>query len=110
MGAIVTLRERRERALTLRREAQRRLENHLATAASRHGGRYRVFGSAARGDMRPESDVDLLADFPERTIEAAIRAAEDACVRLGLAHDVLDQSGCSEDFLRQVLPESRVIG
>jgi len=31
--------------------------------ARRHGvGRVRVFGSAARGELRPDSDIDLLVD------------------------------------------------
>lgn len=110
METVVTLRERRARALERRRGAQRRLESRLLAQSRRLRGRYRVFGSAARGDMRPESDVDLLADFPQDTVKAAIRAAEDACEELGLAHDVLDQSTCPAEFLHYVLPESRSIG
>lgn len=110
MVKIVTLRERRARALEERRDAQRALEVHLSRDAVRHGGVYRLFGSSARGDLRPESDVDILADFPAGTVDAAVRDAEDACARMGLRHDVLDQSTCSTDFLRQVLPESRSVG
>jgi predicted nucleotidyltransferase/DNA-binding XRE family transcriptional regulator len=37
----------------------------LVAAAAAHGiTRLRVFGSVARGDDRPDSDVDLLADLP----------------------------------------------
>ena len=86
------------------------LEAHLSRDAVRHGGVYRLFGSSARGDLRPESDVDVLADFPAGTVDAAVRDAEDACSRMGLRHDVLDQSMCSTDFLLHVLPESRSVG
>ena len=110
MTKIVTLRERRARALEERKDAQRTLEARLTAHAARHGGRYRLFGSAARGDLRPESDVDLLADFPEQSVDAAIRDAQDTCEEMGLHHDVLDQSLCPADFLRHVLPESRVVG
>jgi predicted nucleotidyltransferase/DNA-binding XRE family transcriptional regulator len=42
---------------------QRRRE--LVTTAASHGARHlRVFGSVARGEDRPDSDVDLLADLP----------------------------------------------
>lgn len=38
----------------------------LVAVAAAHGARrLRVFGSAARGDDHPDSDVDLLADLPE---------------------------------------------
>jgi hypothetical protein len=41
----------------------------ILRVAKRHGARnVRVFGSAARGESGPESDVDLLVDAgPERT-------------------------------------------
>jgi predicted nucleotidyltransferase/DNA-binding XRE family transcriptional regulator len=46
-----------------RRVRSRRRE--LTAAAAAHGVRnLRVFGSVARGDDRPDSDVDLLADLP----------------------------------------------
>ena len=37
----------------------------MIAAAAAHGVRnLRVFGSVARGEDRPDSDVDLLADLP----------------------------------------------
>ena len=46
----------------------RRVRRHreaLVAAAAAHGvSNLRVFGSVARGEDRPDSDVDLLADFP----------------------------------------------
>ena len=43
----------------------RRRRHDLIAAAAAHGVRnLRVFGSAARGEDRPDSDVDLLADLP----------------------------------------------
>jgi hypothetical protein len=36
--------------------------------AQKHGARnIRVFGSAARGEMRPESDIDFLIDYGPET-------------------------------------------
>ena len=88
MTAIVTLKERRTRALAAREAALAQLKIRLAAEAGRHGGCYRIFGSAARDEMRPDSDIDLLADFPKDNVSAAIRAAEDACEDLGLPYDV----------------------
>jgi predicted nucleotidyltransferase/DNA-binding XRE family transcriptional regulator len=43
----------------------RRLRHDLVAAAAAHGVRnLGVFGSVARGEDRPDSDVDLLADLP----------------------------------------------
>jgi uncharacterized protein len=43
----------------------RRHRNDLVAAAAAHGVKnLRVFGSVARGEDRPGSDVDLLADLP----------------------------------------------
>jgi len=46
----------------------RRVRRHraelVATAAAHGVGNLRVFGSVARGEDRPDSDVDLLADIP----------------------------------------------
>jgi uncharacterized protein len=43
----------------------RRHRNDLVAAAAAHGVmNLRVFGSVARGEDRPDSDVDLLADLP----------------------------------------------
>ncbi|HUP69129.1 MAG TPA: nucleotidyltransferase domain-containing protein [Acidimicrobiales bacterium] len=38
-----------------------------AAVARHHGGHIRLFGSAARGDDRFDSDVDLLVDFDEES-------------------------------------------
>ena len=110
MSEIVTLKDRRARSLANRRAALARLELRLAEAAAEYGGRYRLFGSAARGEMRPDSDVDLLADFSRQNVSQAIRAAEDACEELGLRCDIVDQAWCSPTFLRRVLPGAKVLG
>jgi len=53
----------------------------LALAARRGASNVRVFGSAARGESRPDSDVDLLVSFE------AGRSLLDA---IGFKHDVED--------------------
>lgn len=64
----VTVRARRDQTRQLtgpvgRLVRQQRQE--LLTTAASHGARHlTVFGSVARGEDRPDSDVDLLADLP----------------------------------------------
>jgi len=44
-------------------EALRARESEILSIAARHGaGNIRIFGSVARGDASPESDVDFLID------------------------------------------------
>jgi predicted nucleotidyltransferase len=37
----------------------------LASLGGELGGHFLLYGSAARGDLRDDSDVDLLLDFPD---------------------------------------------
>jgi uncharacterized protein len=46
------------------RRVRRRRRDLVATAAAHGVSNLRVFGSVARGEDRPDSDVDLLADLP----------------------------------------------
>lgn len=43
----------------------RQNRNQIKALVTQYGGRrIRVFGSVARGDDRPDSDIDFLVDFP----------------------------------------------
>ena len=46
------------------RQVRRKRRDLVAAAAAHDVTNLRVFGSVARGEDRPDSDVDLLADFP----------------------------------------------
>jgi hypothetical protein len=61
----------------------------LADYGREHGGRFILFGSAARREMHSDSDVDILVDFPAVKQSDAIGFAERACWRLGLRPDIL---------------------
>ena len=68
--------------------AHRRAILELAT---RHGARnVRVFGSMARGEARPDSDVDFLVDVePGRTLLDVIGLEQDLEALLGRPVEVL---------------------
>jgi uncharacterized protein len=68
----------------------RGLRDRLQATAGRHGIRnLRVFGSVARGEETPESDVDFLVDLdPERTLLDVIGFQQEAEDILGTGVDV----------------------
>lgn len=110
MSRTVTLMERREIALRKRRAALEEAEARLANAALRHGGRYLIFGSVAVGRLTPASDLDVLAEFPEETVNEAISEAEGIAIELQIPMDLMDWRRCNDRFLSSVLPNARVAG
>jgi uncharacterized protein len=69
----------------------RRHRRDLIAAAAAHGVQnLRVFGSVARGDDRPDSDVDLLADLPPGlSLFGLARAEADLETILGTRVDLI---------------------
>lgn len=82
----------------------RRRRAEITRAAERHGARaVRVFGSVARGETQPDSDLDLLVELGER------RGLFDLTA---LQHDLEDLLGCpvhlmTTSGLREARPDTR---
>ena len=56
----------------------------MAIAARYHASRVRLFGSAARGEDRPGSDIDLLVDFDhDRSLFDLMRMSRELEALLG---------------------------
>ena len=102
---IVTLKERKAREAERRRQAVAELREVLAAHAREHRGRYLLFGSAARGEMRYDSDVDILVDFPCEALNDAWNFAERACWDRNLDPDITPFSWCKQEFLARVTPD-----
>ena len=69
-----------------------------------------VFGSAARGDIRFDSDFDLVVDFPPAKERGALEFAERACVEHGLRPDLRLMSEISPHFVERIRGEWRPAG
>lgn len=87
------------------------LERHAAEirrlAFRRGATRVRVFGSRARGDARPESDVDLLLDLEERCNlmdVAGLKAELEAL--LGRDVDIVEEDGLRPAMRERVVAEA----
>jgi uncharacterized protein len=89
----------------------RRLRRRLDAAARRHGVRdLRVFGSVARGDETPESDVDFLVDLdPGRTLLDLIGFQQEAEEILGIGVDVAAPRMMKERVRARAIREARPV-
>ncbi len=109
MQRIVTLTERKTTEAARRASAVEALVPVLADYARAHGGRFLLFGSAARGQMKFTSDVDLLMDFPPETLDEAWKFAEQACWDRELEPDLLPYRWCKQAFLDHVATDLKVL-
>lgn len=73
----------------------RAAQHQIVSAATRHGAHnVRVFGSAARGQARPDSDVDLLVDLePDRSLLDLGGLVQDLEEILGRRVDLVTERG-----------------
>lgn len=71
--------------------------DEILRVAEEHGGRnVRVFGSAARGETGPGSDVDLLVEMTEgRSLLDLVGLSQDLEELLGVPVDVVTDGGVS---------------
>jgi len=73
-----------------------------------HGGsNVRVFGSRARGEAGPASDIDLLVDLePNRSLLDLIAIKQGVEDELGIEVDVVTEAGLSRLLRDRVLREA----
>jgi predicted nucleotidyltransferase len=109
MAAYPTLTEIKDTERERKRSAVVRLREKLATYAAAHGGRFILYGSAARDTMRHDSDVDILTDFPPDALDDAWVFAEEACWRLRLTPDIRPRAWCSQRFLDHIAPDAVIL-
>lgn len=78
--------------------------DEVAASARRHGAvDVRVFGSVARGQDRPGSDVDLLVTFtPDATLFDLVEFESEVSDILGVGVDVVSANGLRDDHARIV--------
>ncbi len=87
-----------------------RKERHqILILAVKHGARnVRVFGSVARGEERPDSDVDFLVEMaPGRSLLDVGGLQMDLQERLGQRVDVVTRKGLKRRLMPRVLRESK---
>jgi predicted nucleotidyltransferase len=89
-------------------ELLRARRDDILTIASRHGARnVRVFGSVARGEAGPDSDIDILVDVePGRSLLDLGALLIDLEELLGCSVDVVTESGLRPRIRQRVMKEA----
>jgi predicted nucleotidyltransferase len=106
---IVTLKERSERERKRRHVAADAIMRALRDYARLNGGRFIVYGSVARSEMRDDSDIDILIDFPPETDRAAWSFAEDVCRHHRMPADIQPRNWVSPEFFDRISADSKVL-
>jgi len=101
---------RREETMDITQILETKKEDILQIAA-KHGARnVRVFGSVARGEARPDSDVDFLVDMePGRTLFDMGGLLMELRDLLGLQVDVVTEHGLKPRIRERVLKEAELL-
>jgi predicted nucleotidyltransferase len=87
----------------------KRQRKEILVTAKRHGAyNVRVFGSVARGDARPDSDVDLLVNLESgRSLLDLARLLRELESQLGCKVDIVTEAGLRPRIRQEVLREAR---
>jgi predicted nucleotidyltransferase len=88
-----------------------RNREEILRIAARHGARnVRVFGSVARGDDRPDSDVDLLVEMEDdRSLLDLVGLEQDLEDLLSRNVDVLTDASIHPDLRLRIAAEARAL-
>jgi predicted nucleotidyltransferase len=69
-----------------------------------------IFGSYARGEERPESDIDVLVEFPEtKGLLTMVRIERELSEFLGVKVDLLTEGSISPYLIEGIKKEAKVI-
>ena len=87
------------------------IEATLVSFLGNHGARrIGVFGSYARGEQRPDSDLDVLVDFRDRkSLLTLVRIERELSETLGVKVDLLTEKAISPYLIDRIKADLKVI-
>jgi predicted nucleotidyltransferase len=106
---VVTLKQRKDREAARRMRAVQEACIQLRDFAQAQGGRFIIYGSAACGTMRYDSDLDILIDVPETARIAAWDLVEQLATQYTLPTDIDEFRFTSPEFRAHFLKHAVVI-
>lgn len=69
-----------------------------------------IFGSYARGDARPDSDLDLLVEFKEpKSLFTLVRIERELSEALGVKADLLTERAISPYLIDRIKAELKIV-
>ena len=93
--------------MTIEEHVRDRREEILRLAATHGASNVRIFGSVARGDAGPRSDVDFLVDMgPEHSLFDRLALLVDLREALGREVDVATEQVLRPELRKRVLQEA----
>ena len=98
---VATLQSRKMAEAARRQTAAAGIVEKLRSYAVREGGRYIVFGSSISGEMRYDSDIDVLVEFPSEKAAAATVYVEDLYQEHAIPPDVLHAATTKDEFVNR---------
>ncbi len=83
----------------------------LVSSLSKRGAkRIRIFGSYARGEQTPKSDIDVLVDFSERkSLLDFVRIEREVSEEIGKKVDLLTENAISPYLKDRIKKEAEVV-
>ncbi len=107
MGILRRVRQTR-RSIVTTTDLLRSKRDHILQVATQHGARnVRVFGSVARGDARPESDIDFLVEMETgRSLLDLIELSQELEALLQRKVDILTDGGLSPYLEQRIHAEA----
>ncbi|MDV2992379.1 MAG: hypothetical protein N4J56_002033 [Chroococcidiopsis sp. SAG 2025] len=89
---------------------QKRREDILRIAAQHGASHVRIFGSVARGEAKPDSDVDFLVELePSRSLLDRVALIQDLEDLLGRKVDVATERGLRQCLRDRILNEALLL-
>lgn len=85
--------------------------NKLVTILKKHGvKKIEIFGSYARGEATPKSDLDVIVEFKERkSLLELVGIEQELEDELGIKVDLLTKASISPYLIKKIEKESKVV-